>query len=130
MRTSFRHQSEAQPPNGPLTAATSPDTPSTCPAGQSGLHRLKNGTAPRDRLVRERADAGNVDVRRPNPARRRAVSEFKEIVQDRHDVSAYLNYRLSLRSYVTSYRGPVVNRPREGSNHFIYCRHGLFWNGA
>jgi len=35
MRTSFRHQSEAQPPNGPLTAATSPDTPSTCPATQS-----------------------------------------------------------------------------------------------
>jgi hypothetical protein len=28
MRTSFRHQSEAQPPNGPLTAAASPDTPS------------------------------------------------------------------------------------------------------
>jgi poly(hydroxyalkanoate) depolymerase family esterase len=27
MRTSFHHQSEAQPPNGPLTAATSPDTP-------------------------------------------------------------------------------------------------------
>ncbi len=26
MRTSFHHQSEAQPPNGPLTAATSPDT--------------------------------------------------------------------------------------------------------
>jgi hypothetical protein len=24
----FHHQSEAQPPNGPLTAATSPDTPS------------------------------------------------------------------------------------------------------
>jgi hypothetical protein len=37
MRTSFRHQSEAQPPNGPLTAATSPDTPSICPATQSGL---------------------------------------------------------------------------------------------
>jgi hypothetical protein len=36
MRTSFRHQSEAQPPNGPLTA-TSPDTPSICPATQSGL---------------------------------------------------------------------------------------------
>ncbi len=35
MRTSFHHQSEAQPPNGPLTAATSPDTPSTCPATQS-----------------------------------------------------------------------------------------------
>ncbi len=28
MRTSFHHQSEAQPLNGPLTAATSPDTPS------------------------------------------------------------------------------------------------------
>ncbi len=28
MRTSFHHQSEAEPPNGPLTAATSPDTPS------------------------------------------------------------------------------------------------------
>jgi non-ribosomal peptide synthetase component E (peptide arylation enzyme) len=26
MRTSFHHQSEAQPPNGPLTVATSPDT--------------------------------------------------------------------------------------------------------
>jgi hypothetical protein len=34
MRTSFHHQSEAQPPNGPLTAATSPDTPSTTPATQ------------------------------------------------------------------------------------------------
>ena len=37
MRTSLHHQSEAQPPNGPLTAATSPDTPSTCPARQSAL---------------------------------------------------------------------------------------------
>jgi hypothetical protein len=27
MRTSFRHQSEAQPPNGPLTGATSPRYP-------------------------------------------------------------------------------------------------------
>ena len=35
MRTSFHHQSEAQPPNGPLTAAPSPDTPSICPARQS-----------------------------------------------------------------------------------------------
>lgn len=35
MRTSFHHQSEAQPPNGPLTVTTSPDTPSTCPARQS-----------------------------------------------------------------------------------------------
>ena len=35
MRTSFRHQSEAQPPYGPLTAATSPDTPSLTPATQS-----------------------------------------------------------------------------------------------
>ena len=40
MRTSFHHQSEAQPPNGPLTAGTSPDTPSTCSARQSGLHQL------------------------------------------------------------------------------------------
>lgn len=32
MRTSFHHQSEAQPPNGPLTAATSPDTPSHMPS--------------------------------------------------------------------------------------------------
>ncbi len=35
MRTSFHHQSEAQPPNGRLTAATSPDTPSAAPTGQS-----------------------------------------------------------------------------------------------
>jgi hypothetical protein len=41
MRTSLHHQSEAQPPNGPLTAATSPDTPSTCPATQSGLPQLR-----------------------------------------------------------------------------------------
>jgi hypothetical protein len=39
MRTSFRHQSEAQPPNGPLTAAASPDTPSYVAARQSGLWR-------------------------------------------------------------------------------------------
>ena len=32
MRTSFHHQSEAQPPNGTLTAATSPDTPSPMPS--------------------------------------------------------------------------------------------------
>jgi hypothetical protein len=32
VRTSFHHQSEAQPPNGPLTAATSPDTPSYMPS--------------------------------------------------------------------------------------------------
>ena len=32
MRTSFNHQSEAQPPNGPLTAATSPNTPSAMPS--------------------------------------------------------------------------------------------------
>ena len=31
MRTSFHHQPEAQPPNGTLTAATSPDTPSHMP---------------------------------------------------------------------------------------------------
>jgi hypothetical protein len=37
MRTSFHHQSEAQPPNGPLTVATSPDTPSTTSASQYRL---------------------------------------------------------------------------------------------
>ena len=45
MRTSFHHQSEAQPPNGPLTAATSPDTPSLTPATQSRLGG--SSTAPR-----------------------------------------------------------------------------------
>jgi len=35
MRTSFHHQSEAQSPNDPLTAATSPDTPSPGPTTQS-----------------------------------------------------------------------------------------------
>jgi hypothetical protein len=32
VRTSFHHQSEAQPPNGTLTAATSPDNPSHMPS--------------------------------------------------------------------------------------------------
>src|SRR6266511_4162271 len=49
MRTSFHHQSEAQPPNGPLTAATSPDTPSTCPATQSGLCGLCTAVCQRGR---------------------------------------------------------------------------------
>jgi hypothetical protein len=40
VRTSFHHQSEAQPPNGTLTAATSPDTPSYMPS-----HAV---TSPRD----------------------------------------------------------------------------------
>jgi hypothetical protein len=39
MRTSFHHQSEAQSPNGPLTAATSPDTPSPGPTTQSCANR-------------------------------------------------------------------------------------------
>jgi hypothetical protein len=39
MRTSFHHQSEAQPPNGPLTAATSPDTPSYVASQAVGLDR-------------------------------------------------------------------------------------------
>jgi hypothetical protein len=41
MRTSFHHQSEAQPPNGPLTAVTSPDTPSARPASQSVSNGLQ-----------------------------------------------------------------------------------------
>jgi hypothetical protein len=48
MRTSFRHQSEAQPPNGPLTAAASPDTPSTTPATQSVSECA--GTSERERV--------------------------------------------------------------------------------
>jgi hypothetical protein len=36
VRTSFHHQSEAQPPNGTLTAATSPDTPSHMPSHAVG----------------------------------------------------------------------------------------------
>jgi hypothetical protein len=39
MRTSFHHQSEAQPPNGPLTAATSPDTPSLGPTTHSDTNQ-------------------------------------------------------------------------------------------
>jgi hypothetical protein len=40
MRTSFHHQSEAQPPNGPLTAVTSPDTPSAAPANPVGIRLI------------------------------------------------------------------------------------------
>ena len=43
MRTSFHHQSEAQPPNGPLTAATSPDTPSLGSTTQSRMGRSCGG---------------------------------------------------------------------------------------
>jgi hypothetical protein len=57
MRTSFHHQSEAQPPNGPLTAATSPDTPSTCPATQSvSRHRRSLGRSPKAGLALGRVD--------------------------------------------------------------------------
>jgi hypothetical protein len=45
MRTSFHHQSEAQPPNGPLTAATSPDTPSPGPT----THSRATGDFPKPR---------------------------------------------------------------------------------
>ena len=40
MRTSFHHLSEAQPPNGPLTVTTSPDTPSAPPAESLGKFRF------------------------------------------------------------------------------------------
>jgi hypothetical protein len=46
MRTSFHHQSEAQPPNGRLTAATSPDTPSAAPASQSVSNASHMNVAP------------------------------------------------------------------------------------
>ena len=42
MRTSFHHQSEAQPPNGTLTAATSPDTPSYMLSHAVGLRAGRN----------------------------------------------------------------------------------------
>jgi hypothetical protein len=57
MRTSFHHQSEAQPPNGPLTAATSPDTPS---AAQRTTFRF----GPPE-LGRISADLGNDPLTRP-----------------------------------------------------------------
>ena len=46
MRTSFHHHSEAQPPNGPLTAATSPDTPSPFPCSLYVLHELRRALEP------------------------------------------------------------------------------------
>jgi hypothetical protein len=45
VRTSFHHQSEAQPPNGPLTAATSPDTPSHMPSQAVCFQRVLKRTA-------------------------------------------------------------------------------------
>jgi hypothetical protein len=44
MRTSFHHQSEAQPPNGRLTAATSPDTPPAKPTTHSFDSRRRPAT--------------------------------------------------------------------------------------
>src|SRR5258706_5776966 len=61
MRTSFRHQSEAQPPNGPLTAATSPDELRREPrlelrAGKRLIHELIEDGDDLRRRVRRRAD--------------------------------------------------------------------------
>jgi hypothetical protein len=52
MRTSFHHQSEAQPPNGRLTAATSPDTPSAASASQSVSNAYGIGSRDADRETR------------------------------------------------------------------------------
>jgi hypothetical protein len=41
VRTSFHHQSEAQPPNDTLTAATSPDTPSYMPSHAVDLSQVR-----------------------------------------------------------------------------------------
>jgi hypothetical protein len=63
MRTSFRHQSEAQPPNGPLTAATSPDTPSRSHCECASIISFKcvslfeSVPANRARRIRLRAEA-------------------------------------------------------------------------
>ena len=64
MRTSFHHQSEAQPPNGPLTAATSPDTPSHMPSHAVGLSQVRSPA-----IVMHRARW----ILRRNVARTRAV---------------------------------------------------------
>jgi hypothetical protein len=54
MRTSFHHQSEAQPPNGTLTAATSPDTPSLVrPAQIADRVRRTLGAKGRGSTVRD-----------------------------------------------------------------------------
>jgi hypothetical protein len=65
MRTSFHHQSEAQPPNGRLTAATSPDTPSAAPASQSvsNASHMKVAQKPRGTARFRTGPAG------PRPAR-------------------------------------------------------------
>src|SRR6266480_2896846 len=53
MRTSFRHQSEAQPPNGPLTAAASPDTPS---------HMPRHAVEITAQITRIRSRAARIDI--------------------------------------------------------------------
>ncbi len=58
MRTSFHHQSEAQSPNGPLTAATSPDTPSPGPTTQSRRNGSFHETAKKVRQFRSLAGHG------------------------------------------------------------------------
>ena len=61
MRTSFHHQSEAQPPNGPLTAATSPDTPSRPqvfePRRRRQASRKARRRAPRPAITRRATSA-------------------------------------------------------------------------
>jgi hypothetical protein len=91
MRTSFHHQSEAQPPNGRLTAATSPDTPSAAPASQSvsnashmtvaqkprGTARFRTGPAgprpARSCELRPSATRLPTNACRPKPSRSRRV---------------------------------------------------------
>jgi hypothetical protein len=63
MRTSFRHQSEAQPPNGPLTAATSPDTPSHMPSHAVGCVRQELAAG----VIRNRWHVGALLKRSPLP---------------------------------------------------------------
>ena len=67
MRTSFHHQSEAQSPNGPLTAATSPDTPSP---GRPAL--TPSSPSPRNTLDFPRFGAGVI-------ARSRSLRETKTV---------------------------------------------------
>ena len=94
MRTSFHHQSEAQPPNGTLTAATSPDTPShmpshavrspwaSGPATNTGpLHTLGRKKAPRGSGAPPVAHWSRAEQERSKPKREYGFVEGKKWFQ-------------------------------------------------
>jgi hypothetical protein len=75
MRTSFHHQSEAQPPNGPLTAATSPDThrarPSRC---QWVLYWHVSGQVKSSEAIGSHGSQSELDGRQDCPGNRGDVA--------------------------------------------------------